>query len=87
MANYIKIKRVKSTQSHIATAVEGNWTLEEWKDIEKVEREIEKMKKEAKGRLDEDNTLKSKTTRDRHLLLQPIKRLEAHLSCKGGFQE
>jgi len=45
------------------------------------------MRKEVKGRLDEDNTLKSKTTQDHHLLLQPIKRLEAHLSCKGGFQK
>ena len=29
MANYIKIKRDKSTQSCITTTVEGNWILEE----------------------------------------------------------
>jgi len=29
MANHSKIKRVASMQSHIAMAVEGNWTLEE----------------------------------------------------------
>jgi len=29
MANYIKIKRDKSMQSHITTTVEGNWILEE----------------------------------------------------------
>jgi len=29
MANYTKIKRVKSTQSYIAMAREGNWVLKE----------------------------------------------------------
>ena len=34
------------------------------------------MKEEV---FDEDNVLESKTTRDRHLSLWPIKRLESHL--------
>jgi len=29
MANYIKIKRVELTWSHIVTTVEGDWTPEE----------------------------------------------------------
>jgi len=29
MASYIKIKRVKLAQSHIAITVKGNWTLKE----------------------------------------------------------
>ena len=43
MANYIKIKRVKLTQSCIITAVEGNWTPEEKKDLEKIKREIKNV--------------------------------------------
>jgi len=57
-------------------AVEGNWNMEEQKDIEEVERETEKLRREAAGKLDEDNMLESKTTRDCHLHLQPGKRLE-----------
>jgi len=48
---------------------------------------MEKVRRDAEGRLDEDNMLKGKTTRDHHLFLQPSKRLETCLSCKGGFQE
>ena len=40
IANYIKIKRVELIWSRIAMAVEENWTLEEWEDIEKVRREL-----------------------------------------------
>jgi len=29
MVNYVKIKRVELTQSHITTTIEGNWILEE----------------------------------------------------------
>ena len=87
MANYSKIKRVEPPQSHIAMAVEGNWNLEEWEDIKEVERRTEKLRREAAGRLDEDNMLKSKTTWDRHLCLQPSKRLETQPLCKGGFPE
>ena len=36
-------------------AVEGNWNLEEQEDIGEVEREIEKLRREAAGRLDKDN--------------------------------
>jgi len=57
-------------------AVEGNWNLEEQEDIKKVERKTEKRRREAAERLDEDNTLKNKTTQDHHLRLQPGKRLE-----------
>ena len=74
-------------QSHITIVVEGNWTLKKREDIEEVKRRIEKVKRDAEGRLDEDNTLKGKTTRDHHLFLQPSKRLETCLLCKGGFQE
>jgi len=76
MANYSKIKRVEPLWGHIAMAVEGNWNLEEQKDIEEVERRTEKQKRETAGRLDEDNVLESKTTRDHHLCLQPGKRPE-----------
>jgi len=60
MADYSKIKRVEPLQSRIATAVKGNWNLEEWEGIEEVERETEKLRREAAGRLDEDNALKGK---------------------------
>jgi len=68
MASYIKIKRVESTCNRIAMAVDGNWTPEEWEDIEEVERRIEKLRKEVEGRSEEDNVLESKTTQDHHLL-------------------
>jgi len=42
--------------------VEGNWNLEEREDIEKVERRTEKWRREAAGRLDEDNVLENKMT-------------------------
>jgi len=62
MANYSKIKRAKPLWCYIATAVEGNWNLEEQEDIEEVERRPEKLRREAAGRLGEDNALESKTT-------------------------
>ena len=36
-------------------AVEGNWNLEKQEDIGEVERETEKLRREAAGRLDKDN--------------------------------
>jgi len=87
MANYSKIKRVELPQSHIIMVVEGNWNPEEWEDIEEVEKGIEKLRKEAEERLDEDNGLKDKTTRDCYLCLQLGKRLKIYLLCKGRFQE
>jgi len=69
MANYSKIKRVEPPWSHIIMAVERNWNLEEQEDIEKLERRIEKLRRKAVGRLDEDNMLESKMTRDHHLCL------------------
>ena len=87
MANYIKFKRVELMQSCITMAMEENWTLEEWEDIEKVEREIEKLRREIEGRSEEDNMLEGKITWDHCLLLQPGKRLETYLLCEGGFQE
>ena len=87
IANYIKIKRVESAQSHIAITVEENWTLEEWESIEDTGRGIRKLEREIERRIDKDNTLESKTTWDYHLFLQPSKRLKNHLSCKGGFLE
>jgi len=68
-------------------AVEGNWNLEEQEDIEEVKRRTEKLRRETVRRLDEDNVLKSKTTRDCRFCLQPSKRLETQPSCKGGFLE
>jgi len=62
MANYSKIKRVKPLWSCITAAVEGNWNLEEQKDIEEVERGTEKLRRKAAGRLEKDNALESKTT-------------------------
>jgi len=62
MANYGKIKRVKPPQSCIATAVEGNWNLEEQEDIKEIERETKKLRREVVERLDEDNMLESKMT-------------------------
>jgi len=76
MANYSNIKRVEPLWSCIAMAVEGNWNLKEQEDIEEAERRIKKLRREAAGRLDENNALKSKTTRDRRFCLQPSKRLE-----------
>ena len=76
MANYSKIQRVEPPWSCIAVVVEGNWNLEEQEDIEKVERGTEKLRREAARRLDKGNALESKTTRDRHLCLQPSKRFE-----------
>jgi len=49
--------------------VEGNWTPEEQEGIEEIERGIEKVKRDAEGRLEEDNTLESKTTQNCHLCL------------------
>jgi len=46
MANYSKIKGIESLWSHIRTAMEGIWNLEEQKDIE----EIEEKTREAKER-------------------------------------
>ena len=76
MANYSKIKRVRPPWSCITVAVEGNWNLEEQEDIGEVEKGTEKLRRETAGRLDKDNVLESKTTRDRRLHLQSGKRLE-----------
>jgi len=87
MAKNSKIKRVKPSWSHIAMAVEGNWNLEERENIEEVKSRTEKLRRETVRRLNEDNVLKSKTTRDCHFCLQPSKRFETQPSCKGGFLE
>jgi len=87
MVNYSKIKRVKPLRSHIATAMEGNWNLEKREDIEEIERRTEKLRREEARRLDENNMLESKTTRDRHFHLQLSKRLETQPLCEGGFPE
>ena len=76
MANYSKIKRVKMSQSCITMAVEGNWNTEEQEDIAEVKRRTGKLRRGVAGRLDEGNTLGSKTAQDHHLCLWPIKRLE-----------
>jgi len=55
MANYSNIKRVEPPWSCIAMAVEENWNLEEQEDIGEVERETEKLRREAAERLDKDN--------------------------------
>jgi len=69
MANYSKIKRAELPRSRIAMAVEGNWSPEEWEGIEEVKRRTEKLRKEAAGRLDEDNVLESKMAWDHRLRL------------------
>jgi len=76
MANNGKIKRVKPLQSRIAIVVEGNWNLEEQEDIEEVESGIEKLRREAVGRLDKDNALEGKMTQNCRLYLQPSKRFK-----------
>ena len=76
-----------TTWSCIATTVEGNWVLEKWDNIGEVVDRIRKLEREVEERIDKDNALKSKTTRDRHLLLLPNKRLENCLLCEGGFLE
>jgi len=68
-------------------AVEGNGNLEEQEGIEQVERGIEKLRRETTRRLDEDNTLEGKMTRNCRLYLQPSKRFETRPSCKRGFLE
>ena len=45
------------------------------------------VREKGRRRIDEDNALESKMAQDRCLLLQPSKRLENCLSCKGGFLE
>ena len=45
------------------------------------------MRRDVVGRLEEDNTLENKTTRDCHLCLQPGKRLETQPLCVEGFLE
>jgi len=49
--------------------------------LERSDREIEEEV------FNEDNVLKSKTTRDRRLSLWPIKRLESHLLLREEPQE
>jgi len=68
-------------------AVEENWNTEEWEDIEEVKRRTGKLRREVVRRLDKGNMLKSKMAQDRHLCLQPIKRLEIQPSCERGFLE
>jgi len=50
-------------------------------------RRVRKLGREVEERFDEDNVLESKMTQDCHLSLQPGKRLENCLLCKGGFPE
>jgi len=44
--------------------------------IKEEEKETKKLRREAAERLDEDNVLEGKTTQNRHLYLQPSKRLK-----------
>jgi len=87
IANYGKVKRVEPLQSRITIVVEGNWNLEEREDIEEIESRTEKLKREAAERLDEDNMLEGKMTRNCHLYLQPSKRFKTRPSCERGFLE
>jgi len=43
-----------------------------------VREKIRKLGREIEERIDEDNKLEDKITRDHHLLLLPSKRLESH---------
>jgi len=76
MANYSKIKRVKTSQNYIIMAVEGNWNTEEQEDIEEVKRRIGKLRRGVTGSLDEGNALEDKTAQNCCLCLWPVKRLE-----------
>jgi len=87
IANYIKIKRDESMRGYLTMAVEGNWILEEWEEIENVGKRIRKLREEIEERSDEDNVFESKMTWDCCLPLQPSERLKTHLSCKGGLLE
>jgi len=48
MANYSKIKRVRPSWSCITVAVEGNWNLEEQKDIGEIEKGTEKLRRDSR---------------------------------------
>jgi len=86
MANYSKIKRAEPSQSRLVMAVEENWKSEKWEYIGEVKRRTGKLREEVVRRLDEGNTLESKTAQDCHLCLWPIKRLEVQPLCKNEFQ-
>ena len=69
MANYIKIKRGMLMQNCLTTAMARNQILEEWEDIEDVEKRIEKLRREVEERSNEGNILEGKTTWESHFLL------------------
>jgi len=62
-----EIKRVVPSQSRLATAVGGNWKIEECECIEEVRGRTGKLKREVVGRLDEGSRGENKTAQDRHL--------------------
>jgi len=72
MANYSKIKRVVPSQSHLVTAVGGNWRVEEWECIGEVRGRTGKLRREVVGRLDEGNTCENKMAQDHHLCLRSV---------------
>jgi len=47
----------------------------------------EDREKDQERWFEEDDALESKITQDQCFSLQPIKRLESHPLCRGGFQE
>ena len=69
----------------IANATGGDWNLEKWEDVEETVERLGESRREVEERIDEDNVLESKITWDCCLSLQPIKRLEGYLLCRGGF--
>jgi len=72
MANYSEIKRVVPSQSHLVTAVGGNWKVKEWECIGEVRGRTGKLRREVVGRLDEGNACENKTAQDRRLCLWSV---------------
>ena len=47
MAKYSEIKRVVPLQSHLVTAVEGNWKVKEWECIGEIRERTGKLRREV----------------------------------------
>jgi len=71
----------------ITNTMERNWNLGKQGGVEEIVRRLGKSDREIEKRFNKDSILKSKTTRDHHYFLQPIKRLKSYLLCKEESQE
>jgi len=77
MVNYSEIKRVVPLQSHLATAVGGNWKIGEWEGIEEVRGRTRKLRREVVGRLDEGSARENKMAQGRCLCPRSVEKPEA----------